>query len=147
MINMRTNRTIAVVLTALLALGGCAVVDKIESSPMASHLVTSQLTLRFIAGSDDPVARAEGVRSVVAKVRSDVSGTQSYSIAELDQVVREQISWQSYSVADQALLDMALTKAATTLTELIGEGAIDPGQTETVDTLLTWIDNAALRVI
>lgn len=130
----------------MVALSACAVLEQVEKSPMTAQLVTDQITLRFIAGSDDPVARAERVRAVVAKVRSHVSGTESYSIAALDQVVREQINWQSLSVADQALLDYALSKARSSLADLIGEGVVDPEQSETVDTLLTWIDNAAARV-
>lgn len=133
-------------IVVMVALSGCAVLDRVEESPMTSQLITDQITLRFIAGSDDPVARAERVRAVVAKVRSHLSGTESYSIAALDEAVRAQINWQSLSVADQALLDYALSKARASLADLIGEGVVDPEQTERVDTLLTWIDNAAARV-
>jgi len=130
----------------LLALSGCAVLENIESSPMASQLITNQITLRFIAGSDDPVERAAQVRNVLEKVRGQVSADKSFTLSELDDAVRAKIGWQALSAADQELLNFGLAKASAAITGLIGDGAIDPAGMATVATLLTWIDQAAQRV-
>jgi hypothetical protein len=130
----------------LLALSGCAVLEKIESSPMTSQLITNQITLRFIAGSDDPVQRAANVRDVVEKVRGQVAADKSFTLAGLDEAVRAEIDWQALSTADQELLNFGLTKANAAIAELIGDGVIDPAGMATVATLLTWIDQAAQRV-
>lgn len=130
----------------LLALSGCAVLDKIEESPMTAELITNQITLRFIAGSEDPVERAARVRDVVDKVRSQVSAEQTYTLAAIDEAVRAEINWQSMSIADQEILNFGLTRARAAIEKLVGEGVVDPEARETVSTLLTWIDQAAARV-
>ena len=130
----------------LLALTACSTLEKIESSPMTSQLITNQITLRFIAGSDDPVERAARVREVVEKVRGQVSAGKSFTLADLDEAVRDEIDWQALSPADQELLNFGLTKASAAIAELIGEGVIGPDDRGTVATLLTWIDQAAQRV-
>jgi hypothetical protein len=130
----------------LLALSGCAVLEKIESNPITSQLITNQITLRFIAGSDDPAQRAVSVRDVVKKVRGQVSSDKSFTLADLNVAVRAEIDWQALSAADQELLNFGLTKANAAIAELIGDGVIDPAGRATVATLLTWIDQAAQRV-
>jgi len=130
----------------LLALTACSTLEKIESSPMTSQLITNQITLRFIAGSDDPVERAARVRDVVEKVGGQVSAGKSFTLADLDEAVRAEIDWQALSPADQELLNFGLNKANAAIAELIGEGAIDPAGRVTVATLLRWIDQAAQRV-
>ena len=130
----------------LLAMAACSTLEKIESSPMASQLITNQITLRFIAGSDDPVERAARVREVVEKVRGQVSAGKSFTLADLDEAVRAEIDWQALNAADQELLNFGLTKASAAIAELIGEGVIDPAGRVTVATLLIWIDQAAQRV-
>lgn len=130
----------------LLALSACTVLENIESSPMTSQLITNQITLRFIASSDSPIERASQVRERIAEIRDKFDGGQTYTLADISQAVRKKIDWQAMSPADQELLDFALTRANTALTELIGEGVVDPDDRETIGTLLTWIDNAALRV-
>jgi len=136
----------AVVAITLLALSGCAAFEHIESSPMTTQLITNQITLRFIASSDSPVERASKVRERIAEIRGQFDGDQTYTLADISQAVRKKIDWQAMSPADQELLDFALTRANTALTDLIGEGVVDPGGRETIGTLLTWIDNAAMRV-
>ena len=130
----------------LLVLSACSALSQIESSPMTSQLITNQITLRFIAGSDDPVERAARVREVVEKVRGQVSAGKSFTLADLDEAVRDEIDWQALSPADQELLNFGLTKASAAIAELIGEGVIGPDDRGTVATLLTWIDQAAQRV-
>lgn len=142
---------LAPLLAVALAIGaGCTTLQNIgqavEESPMTAQLVTNQLTLRIIAAGDDPVARATKFRDVVSKIRLATSGDQRYTLADIDTIARQQIPWQSLSLADQELLDQALTYARNTLTNLIGEGLVDGTERHTIDTLLTWIDNAALRV-
>ena len=136
----------AIAMLVLLAMAACSTLEKIESSPMTSQLITNQITLRFIAGSDEPVARADRVREVVEKVRGQVSAGKSFTLADLDEAVRAEIDWQALNAADQELLNFGLTKASAAIAELIGEGAIDPAGRVTVATLLTWIDQAAQRV-
>ena len=136
----------AIAVLVLLAMAACSTLEKIESSPMASQLITNQITLRFIAGSDDPVERAAQVRDVVEKVRGQVSADKSFTLADLNDAVRAEIDWQALGSADQELLNFGLAKANAAIAELIGDGVIDPAGRATVDTLLTWIDQAAQRV-
>ena len=130
----------------LLVLSACSALSQIESSPMASQLITNQITLRFIAGSDNPVERAARVREVVEKVRGQVSAGKSFTLADLDEAVRAEIDWQALNAADQELLNFGLTKASAVIAELIDEGVVDPAGRATVAALLTWIDQAAQRV-
>ena len=139
-------KNLLVMITAAFLLMGCSVIDKIEESPMTSQLITNQITLRFIAESDDPVERAARVREVVAKVRTQVNGDQTYTLAAIDEAVRDEIKWQSMSIADQEILNFGLTKARSAIDELVTDGVIDPEAQQTVATLLMWIDQAAQRV-
>ena len=136
----------AIAVLVLLAMAACSTLDQIESSPMTSQLITNQITLRFIAGSDDPVERAARVREVVELVRSQVSGDETYTLSALDEAVRSEINWQSLSIADQEILNFGLTRARAAIADLVGEGVIEPDDRGTVATLLTWIDQAAQRV-
>jgi len=138
------NSKLLLAVTFLLAFSGCEVIDKSETSPMTTELITNQLTLRLISGADDPVARAARIREKVALIQSGL-GTE-YTFVELESKVRENINWQKYSLADQELLNFAITKAGDTISNLIGEGVIDPTDRASVDTLLKWVDQAAARV-
>jgi len=136
----------ALIALIVLAMTACSTLERIESSSISSQLITSQITLRFIAGSDDPVERAARVRDVVGKVRGEVSAEKVFTLADLDEAVRAEIDWQALSAADQELLNFGLTKASAAIAELVGDGVIDPAGQVTVATLLTWIDQAAQRV-
>lgn len=131
---------------AIALVAGCGALEKIETAPMTSRLVTDQITLRFIAGANDPVERAEGVRAVIDKIRGRVNGEKSYTLAEINQAVQDAISWDSLSLADQNLLRFGLGNARVALAKLIGEGVVDPDERQTIGMLLTWIDDAAARV-
>ena len=135
---------LALILAWVLALSGCAVLDKIEESPMTAELITNQITLRLIAGADDPVARAVKVREKAAMIHEGLGN--EYTLVELESSVRDQVDWQDYSAADQELLNFAITKAGQAIKELIGDGVVDPQERVTVDTLFRWIDQAAARV-
>lgn len=137
---------LCMLLTAALMLSACSLLEKIEQSPMTSQLVTNQITLRFIAGADDPVQRAENVRDVIQDVSERLQGSEAVTLESLDQYVRSQIDWQRYSLADQELINFGLTKARAAIADLIGEGVVDPDERHTVSTLLRWIDQAAQRV-
>ena len=137
-------KNLLVMITAVFLLMGCSVIDKIEESPMTSELITNQLTLRFIAGADDPIERATKLREKLADIETKLPG--EYTLLELDSVVRAEIDWQKYSLADQELLNFALTKARNVILDLVGEGVINPEDKVTIDTLFRWIDQAAQRV-
>jgi hypothetical protein len=135
--------TIALLLTALMVTG-CSVLDKIEESPVTSEIITNQLTLRFIADADDPVERAQNMRDTLTRIQSSTEG--AYTLIELESRVREEIDWTKYNLADQELLNFGLTKAREVISDLVGEGVLDPEERVTVDTLFRWIDQAAARV-
>ena len=137
------KRLLILALAAIIT-AGCAVVETLEKSPIAAELITNQLTLRLISGADDPVARAVKIREKVALIQSGLG--EHYTLVQLESGVRESIDWQDYSLADQELLNFAITKAGETIKKLIGEGVIDPEDQVTVDTLFRWIDQAAARV-
>ena len=139
------KQILALAFAAIIATG-CAVVETLEESPMAAELITNQITLRFIAGADDPVARAAALRDTLADLRLEVSGEDLYTLTGIESVVREKIDWSKYSLADQELLNYGLTTARVAIQDLVGEGVIQLGQRESLETLLRWIDQAAQRV-
>ena len=139
------KRLLALALAAIIT-AGCAVVETFEKSPMAAELITNQITLRFIAGGSDPVARAAALRETLADLRIEVSGPELYSLADIEGVVRDRINWADYSLADQELLNYGLTTARVAIQDLVGEGVIPLDQRESLETLLRWIDQAAQRV-
>jgi len=139
------KRLLALALAAIIT-AGCAVVETFEKSPMAAELITNQITLRFIAGGPDPVARAAALRETLADLRIEVSGPELYSLADIEGVVRDRINWADYSLADQELLNYGLTTARVAIQDLVGEGVIQLDQRESLETLLRWIDQAAQRV-
>jgi len=139
------KRLLALALAAIIT-AGCAVVETFEKSPMAAELITNQITLRFIAGGSDPVARAAALRETLADLRIEVSGPELYSLADIEGVVRDRINWADYSLADQELLNYGLTAARVAIQDLVGEGVIQLDQRESLETLLRWIDQAAQRV-
>ena len=139
------KRLLALALAAIIT-AGCAVVETFEKSPMAAELITNQITLRFIAGGSDPVARAAALRETLADLRIEVSSPELYSLADIEGVVRDRINWADYSLADQELLNYGLTAARVAIQDLVGEGVIQLDQRESLETLLRWIDQAAQRV-
>ena len=139
------KRLLALALAAIIT-AGCAVVETFEKSPMAAELITNQITLRFIAGGSDPVARAAALRETLADLRIEVSSPELYSLADIEGVVRDRINWADYSLADQELLNYGLTTARVAIQDLVGEGVIQLDQRESLETLLRWIDQAAQRV-
>jgi len=139
------KQILALAFAAIIATG-CAVVETLEESPMAAELITNQITLRFIAGADDPVARAAALRDTLADLRIEVSSPELYSLADIEGVVRDRINWADYSLADQELLNYGLTTARVAIQDLVGEGVIQLDQRESLETLLRWIDQAAQRV-
>jgi len=139
------KRLLALALAAIIT-SGCAVVETFEKSPIAAELITNQITLRFIAGGSDPVARAAALRGTLADLRIEVSSPELYSLADIEGVVRDRINWADYSLADQELLNYGLTTARVAIQDLVGEGVIQLDQRESLETLLRWIDQAAQRV-
>jgi hypothetical protein len=139
------KRLLALALAAIIT-AGCAVVETFEKSPMAAELITNQITLRFVAGGSDPVARAAALRETLADLRIEVSSPELYSLADIEGVVRDRINWADYSLADQELLNYGLTAARVAIQDLVGEGVIQLDQRESLETLLRWIDQAAQRV-
>jgi len=139
------KRLLVLVLAAIIT-AGCSVVETLEESPIAAELITNQITLRFIAAGDNPIERAAALRDTLADLRIEVSDPELYTLAEIEDVVREKINWSKYSLADQELLNYGLTTARVAIQDLVGEGVIQLDQRESLKTLLQWIDQAAQRV-
>jgi ABC-type xylose transport system substrate-binding protein len=138
-------KTLTVILLTMI-LSACAVMEQVEKNPLTSELITNQLTLRFIAADDDPVERSLKIQQVVTKLQTRVDGEVEFTLVEFEQMVRQEIDWQSISPADQELLNFAFTKARQVISDLIGEGVVEPDERYTLVTLLTWVNNAAMRV-
>lgn len=132
------------ILALMLTVSGCSVLKAVEDSPMTAELFTNQMTLRFAAGADDPAERATKIRDTLDTIQVGLGG--EYTLLELDAKVREEINWQKYSMADQELLNFAITKARVVLSDLIGEGLVDADEKIRIDTLFRWVDQAAARV-
>ncbi|KAE8546134.1 hypothetical protein [Marinobacter nauticus] len=127
-------------------LAGCSTLDRIEENPMTARLVTNQITLRFIAGSDNPVVRAAEVREAVETLKGRINGDREFTLAEFQGFALDQFDFDSLSLADQALVMEGIRLARRSIADLIGEGVVEPDERYTLVTLLTWIDTAAARV-
>lgn len=134
----------AVALT--MALSACAVMDQVEDNPMTAQLVTSQLTLRFIAGDDEPVERAVAVRAAVERLQARVEQGPEFTLEEFQHLALAEFDFESLSPADQELVIYGLNLARQSIAELIGDGVVQPDERYTLATVLTWVDQAAARV-
>lgn len=134
----------AIVLTVVLS--GCAVLEEVEKNPMTAQLMTDQLTLRLIAADDDPVARAGRVREAVANLQARVEGSTEFTLAQFQEYALEEIGIDSMNQADQELVLYGVRLARQSIAELIGEGVVAPDERYTLETFLSWIDQAAARV-
>ncbi|MCK2149514.1 hypothetical protein MYE70_10595 [Marinobacter alexandrii] len=130
----------------MVALSGCAVLEQVEESPMTAQLVTSQLTLRFIAADDDPVERAARMRGAVAKLQAIVDGGPEFTLAEFQELALREFDFESLSLAEQDLVIYGLNLARKLISDLIGEGVVGADERYTLSTVLTWVDQAAARV-
>lgn len=128
------------------ALASCAVLDEVEQNPMTARLVTDQLTLRFIAADDEPVARAERVRNAVARLQARVDSDAVFTLEEFQAFALDEIGVDGMSPADQQLVMYGVALARQSIADLIGEGVVEPDERYTLNTLLQWIDQAAARV-
>ena len=143
---MKTIIIAALVSLACVALAGCAAIQYGQNNPATARLVTDQITARFIAEADSPKDRAAAVRDVVGTLRTEVDTNAQATLDSIEQRVREEIDWSELGVADQQILEFALLKARQSLSDLIGDGLLDPNERATIGTLLDWIDAAAQRV-
>ena len=134
----------AVFLCVLMA--GCAALQYGANNPATARLVTDQITARFISEADDPKDRAAAVRDVVGTLRAEVDTNAQATLASIEQRVRDEIDWDELAIADRQILEFALLKARQSLSDLIGDGLLDPDERATIGTLLDWIDAAAERV-
>ena len=134
----------AVALT--MALSACAVLDQVENNPMTAQLVTSQLTLRFIAADDEPVERAARVRAAVDRLEARLADGPAFTLEQFQNLALEEFDFDSLSPADQELVIYGLSLARQEIADLIGEGIVEPDERYTLATLLGWIDQAAARV-
>ena len=139
-----TNAIVASVLCVMLT--GCAALQYGANNPATARLVTDQITLRLVQSADDPVERAAAVRSVVATIRNEVNTNSEATLGSIEQLVRDEADWDSLKLADRQILEFALLKARQSLSDLIGDGLLDPDERATIGTLLDWIDAAAQRV-
>lgn len=130
----------------VVALSACAVLEEVENNPMTAQLVTSQLTLRFIAADDHPVERAARVRAAVDRLEARLDEGPEFTLEQFQNLAVEQFDFESLSPADHDLVMYGLNMARQSIAELIGEGVVEPDERYTLVTLLGWIDQAAARV-
>jgi len=135
-----------IAIALVMALSACAVLEEVENNPMTAQLVTSQLTLRFIAADDDPVERAAKVRAAVDRLEARLEEGPEFTLEQFQTLALEQFDFDSLSPADQDLVIYGLSLARQEIAELIGEGMVEPDERYTLATLLEWIDQAAARV-
>lgn len=139
-------KTLLITAVLVFLLSGCSVLQQVAETPVRSELIASQITLRLIARAEEPVARAQGVRFVIERVRARTEGTRAYTLAEFERMVREEIDWAGMPEEDRQLLEYGLGLAREALLKLVGQGIVSLDDQVTITTLLDWIDTAAARV-
>lgn len=145
----RRMLTAAMAVFFVLGLAGCETIDKAiesaEQNPRSAQLITSQITKRFVALDDsDPVERAERLQTVAGRL-AERAEDQEASLDELSRLADEEVEAYADSMtpADRELLEAAIQRAETTISELIDEGVVDADETASITTLMHWIDVAA----
>lgn len=130
----------ALLIVALLfAVNACAVLEKVESSPVAAQLTVQYATLKYIDGSD---AKAVRVLNVVDAIRPSIDDD-SVTLAILDERLRSYINWERLDAADRLLLTALLDQVKAELTERIGEGLVDAQDKVRLHRVLDWVETAA----
>ena len=140
-------KTITTLLFTLI-LSACAVLDYASENELQARLIVNQTVLRFIDAADDKQERADRVQRIAAEIAAGVDNGVVSTIAGLEASARAAIDWQSLSIPDQELLDIAISMAAKELMDRTGDGGvISETDAIRVKTLLTWISNAAGRYL
>ena len=124
-------------------LAGCALLDRVEESPMVAKLTVQQATLRVI---DEDPAKAMRALEITRDVREMIS-VDSVTVALLDDFIRVQIDWSKLSLADAQLLMMLLEELRDRLAERMGEGVLSPEQKVSIDKVIDWVEESATLVI
>jgi hypothetical protein len=124
----------AMIVAGVMFLSGCALLEQVEQSPLASHIAVQQATLRYIDGD---VEKAQRVVAVAEKVEEYASGT--VTVALLTTYLRAQIKWEQLAVADVMLLDALLLELESRLVERMGEGELSPEDLANVEKVVDWV--------
>lgn len=140
---------VAILLCVLVLLSGCAAASKWASNnEFQARLIVNQTITRYIEGGSDPLGRAERVQAVASRIRGQVDSGSVSSIRDLESRARAEIDWQSLSMADQELLDVAVSLAAEELMKRTGDGdVLSEDDQIRIRTLFQWIENAAGRFL
>jgi hypothetical protein len=124
----------AMIVAGVMFLSGCALLEQVEQSPLASHIAVQQATLRYIDGD---VEKAQRVVAVAEQVKEYASGT--VTVALLTTYLRAQIKWEQLAVADVMLLDALLLELESRLVERMGEGELSPEDLANVEKVVDWV--------
>lgn len=124
-----------IIATALVALSGCA---SFSGSP-TEKLVTQVAVMKFIESNPANADRIEKA-AAVARTWLDTDGV---TLADLERAMADRIAASDLEPSER-LLAAALTEViADELDVRIGAGVLDPERKQTVNTVLTWVEQAA----
>lgn len=105
------------VILASFSLSGCSSLGDGSDRSIISDLALDYAVAKTVEQSDSPLERIQKVRDIAQAVRADESG------AQVEQLIREQISWGSLSPVDRQYLHSAIVIAAERI-ELQGVDAV-----------------------
>ena len=124
-------------------LAGCALLDRVEESPLVAKLTVQQATLRVI---DEDPEKAVRVLEISGEVRQMIE-VDLVTVALLDEFIRVQVNWEKLSIADAQLLLLLLDELKVQLAERMGEGLLTPDQKVSLNKVVDWVEESALLVI
>jgi hypothetical protein len=126
---------------ACFALTGCASIP-LNTESVATKLVVQAATMKFIERGDAWPARAAAISAEVAQARVlvDFDGV---TLADIQTAVIRRLQDQGLPPSDMVLAMAVVELASADLNTKIGEGVLSPEQRVTVNTVLSWVDQAA----
>lgn len=130
-------------LALVFMLAGCAAPGSQQS--LVERLAVQTATMKYVEREQDPAARAERAARVVAivdqaRVWLDTDGV---TLADLQAAAIRRLQEKNLEPSDLLLATALVELVATELNTRIGEGVLDPEKKVTINTFLSWVEQAA----
>lgn len=126
----------------LATLAACA---STPNGSIAEKLAVQVATMKYVEREQDPATRAERAARVVAvvdqaRVWLDTDGV---TLADLQAAAIRRLQEKNLEPSDLLLATALVELVATELNTRIGEGVLNPEKKVTINTFLSWVEQAA----
>lgn len=129
---------LAVAIFVYTAMSGCTLTQDARAK-----LAVQYATLKLIESDDDPVAKAARIRLVANEALYLTDQEDRVTAALIESAVRHKINWGALSLADRMAADALITAIREEVEARVGSGDLDPEAMISVQTVLSWVIEAA----